>query len=98
MKHLVSIFILFLLFSCKSEKQKLTDQILLNEKKLFNDSTKMMDPKVANDELEAYKKYSVSFPKDSSAPIYLYKAADLAHGMRKNKEAVDLYKQFISNY
>src|SRR5439155_7962189 len=53
---------------------------------------------VANEELEAYKKYAGQYPDDSSSAIYLYKAADLAHGVKRNREAIDLYRQFITKY
>jgi TolA-binding protein len=65
---------------------------------LFNDSTKMLNAKVAEEQLAAYKKYAATFPEDSASPAYLFKAADLAHGMRKNKEAIELYGTFISKY
>jgi TolA-binding protein len=86
------------LISCKSKKERLAEQIRTNEEKLFNDSTRMLDPKVANDELEAYRKYVSDFPDDTASPGYLFKAADLAHGMRKSREAARLYKDFIAKY
>jgi len=98
MKKIVLALVVITFFSCKSEKQKLTEQIELNEKKLFNDSTKMLSINVADEELKAYKKFAEQFPQDSAAPVYLFKAADLAHGMRRNREAVDIYKQFLSKY
>ena len=65
---------------------------------LFNDSTKMLDPRVANETLMGYEKFVNTFPDDSSSPGYLYKAADLAQGMKKSKEAIGFYKEFISKY
>ncbi len=85
-------------FSCKSEKEKLSEQIKANEEKLFNDSTKMLDAKVATSELEAYQKFVSTFPDDTASPNYLFKAADLAHGMRKAHDAVRIYKDFIFKY
>ena len=96
--YLLAIFLISVLFSCKSEKQRLTEQIQSNEQKLFNDSTKMLNAQVAADQLTAYQKYASTFPEDSASPAYLFKAADLAHGMRKNREAIDLYKMFITKY
>ena len=95
-------FLLFLsisfLFSCKSEKQKLAEQITANEGKLFNDSTKMLNAAVANDELAAYQKFVSRFPADTSSPGYLFKAADLAGGMHRPREAARMYKELISKY
>ncbi|MEO8087527.1 MAG: tetratricopeptide repeat protein [Bacteroidota bacterium] len=84
--------------SCKSEKEKLTEQIKSNESLLFNDTTKMLNPKIANDELAAYRKFADAYPEDSASAGYLFKAADLAHGMRKSHDAVSIYKDFISRY
>jgi len=95
---LILVFVITGLFGCTSEKEKLEKQIKANEEKLFNDSTKMLDPKVASEELEAYKKFVSAYPTDSASPGYLFKAADLAHGLRKSHDAVRLYKDFISNY
>jgi TolA-binding protein len=96
--YLIALFTAITIISCKSEKQKLTEQIQMNEQKLFNDSTRMLNVNVAADELAAYQKYATTFPDDSASPSYLFKAADLAHGLRKNHDAVNLYKTFISKY
>jgi len=89
----VSIFV-----SCKSAKEKLSYQIKANEEALFNDSTKMLNPKIANEELAAYRKFADAYPEDSASAGYLFKAADLAHGMQKSRDAVSIYKDFISRY
>ena len=92
------ILIFGVIVSCTSHKEKLAGEIKANEEKLFNDSTKMLDPKVANEELAAYQKYAAEFPEDSASPGYLFKAADLAQGMRKPREAVRIYREFIAKY
>lgn len=93
---LLSAFVV--LFSCKSEKQKLSEQIKANEEKLFNDSTKMLNPAVAKDEFEAYQKFASDYPNDTASPGFLFKAADLASGMRRPREAARLYRELISKY
>jgi len=95
---LILFSLIAVLFSCKSEKQRLAEQIKTGEEKLFNDSTKMLDQKVASDELAAYEKFVSTFPDDTASADYLFKAADLAHGMRRPREAIRLYKDFISRY
>lgn len=96
--RLILVALLGIFFSCKSEKQELMEQILSNEQKLFNDSTKMLDPEVALEELAAYQKFASSFPDDTASPGFLFKAADLAHGMKKSRDAVRMYREFISKY
>lgn len=98
MKPYQILFILLCLYSCKSEKQKLSEQIKANEEKLFNDSTKMLNPAVAKDEFDAYQKFASDYPNDTASPGFLFKAADLASGMRRPREAARLYRELISKY
>ena len=84
--------------ACKSQKEKLTEQIKANEDKLFNDSTKMLDSKVAVEEMGLYEKYVSSYADDTASAGYLFKAADLAHGIRRPHDAVRLYKDFVKRY
>jgi TolA-binding protein len=88
----------FSLYSCKSAKEKLKEDIAMNEQKLFSDSTTMLNMKTAEEVLTSYKEYAGKYPEDTIAPSYLFKAADLANGMRKYKEAIDLYSQLIEKY
>ena len=97
-KALVTLILIAVFVSCKSPKEKLTEKIKANEEKLFNDSTKMLDPRFAAEELAAYQEFVNTFPTDTAAAGYLFKAADLAHGMRKSYDAVRLYKEFIAQF
>src|SRR2546423_1872108 len=99
MKHIIYLFIIAAIVAgCKSEKQKMSELIQKNEKILFTDSTKMLNPRLALSEIELYKDFAEKFPDDTLSPAYLFRAADMAHGMRKNKDAMDLYHEFISKY
>jgi len=97
-KLLFASALLSVFFSCQSKKEKLAEEISINESRLFNDSTKMLDSKVAIETLQGYEKFAYTFPDDTSSPGYLYKAADLAQGMRKSREAIRFYKDFITKY
>jgi outer membrane assembly lipoprotein YfiO len=97
-KILITVILISFLFSCKSEKEKLVDKIKKSESQLFNDSTKMLDPQIAGEALQGYERFAGAYPEDTAAAGYLFKAADLAHGMKKSSEAVRLYKDFIVKY
>jgi len=84
--------------SCKPGRQKLEETITANEQKLFNDTTKMLNTAVAEEELKAYQEYANQYPDDTMAPNYLFKAGDLANGMRKYKEAEDIFTKFDEKY
>ena len=97
-KLLIASALFSVFFSCQSKKEKLQSEIKKNESQLFNDSTKMLDAQVANQTLEGYEKFVNTFPDDTASPGYLYKAADLAQGMKKSREAIRIYKEFIAKY
>jgi outer membrane protein assembly factor BamD (BamD/ComL family) len=98
MKPILFLFICASLFACKSEKQKQIEIIQSNEKLLVNDTSKMLNQQVALGQIDNYKKFAEKFPDDTLSPQYLFKAADIAHGMRKNKEAMEIYREFLAKY
>lgn len=95
---LIVLGIVAVLSSCKSGREKLVDSISVDEKKLFADSTRMLNDTVAEEVLKSYKEFVEKYPADSLAPSCLFKAADLANGMRRYKEAIDLYGQFREKF
>ncbi len=102
MKNKINLYSLILLslfvYSCKSGKEKLSESIAVNEKKLFADSTNVFNPAIADEILKSYKEYVEKYPDDTLAAMYLFKAADLSTGTGKFKEAIDLYAQFLKKY
>src|SRR6185295_16218236 len=84
--------------ACKSEKKKAMETISANEKILFNDTTKMLNEQIAAKQVQIYKNFAVKYPDDTLSPGYLFKAADLATGIHKPKDAVDIYEIFLSKY
>ena len=99
MKKIVLVFILlFSLASCKSSKEKLIEDISLNEQKLVSDTTRLLNSSVAEGVLKSYTEFVESYPEDSLSSSYLFKAADLANGMRNFKKAIDLYMLFIEKF
>ena len=99
MKKILYVFMLAAVVAgCKSEKKKLAEQIEANEKIMLNDTTKMMNEKIAREEVDLYKQYAEKFPDDTVSARYLFRAADVAHGLRSNREALDLYAAFMVKY
>jgi outer membrane protein assembly factor BamD (BamD/ComL family) len=89
---------LIFLTACQSESERMAEKIKDNEKKLLNDSTKMMNRSVAEEQLKAYSDFSDKFPDDQRTEEFLYKAADLANGMGKTPVALELYHRFCEKY
>ena len=92
------IFSGFALASCKSGKEKLSEKITTGEQILFNDSTKMLNADVAASVLKSYREYAEKYETDTQAANYLFKAGDLANGMRQYKEAIEILGQFRKKY
>jgi TolA-binding protein len=85
-------------YSCKSGKEKLAESITSQEQKLFNDSSKMLNAAAATEMLKSYKEFAEKYPDDTLAANYLFKAGDLASGMKHYKEAIDLFTEFLKKY
>ena len=97
---LLSLVIVFLslLFSCKPENDRMADKINETEKKLVNDSTKVLNRALAEEQLKSYIAFTEKFPEDSRSEKFLYKAAELANSMGKTAVALDYYYSFCQKY
>jgi tetratricopeptide (TPR) repeat protein len=61
-------------------------------------STGTFDPVLANLTIKAYNDYANTYPKDTLAPEYLFRASDLAQGTRNYKQATIFLEKIISVY
>lgn len=86
------------LLSCSNPRNEKERVIAENETRLINDTTRLLNTRIAEMQLELYLSFVTDYPADSLSPVYLFKAADLAQGLRKPKEAISLYKKLISDY
>src|SRR5262249_53413303 len=50
------------------------------------------------DVFKSYKDFTTKYPDDTASASYLFKAAELANGMRRYRDAIDLYGQFREKY
>lgn len=73
-------------------KQAVTDA----ETKLH--STGTFDPVLANMTIKAYNDYANTYPNDTLAPEYLFRASDLAQGTHNYKQATVFLEKIISVY
>lgn len=97
-KVLILVLLVTLVFSCKSSQKKLAEEILSDESKLFNDLSKSLEKDVANNLLKKYVLYADTYKDDTLSPVYLYKAGDLANGLRHPEEAIALYERLRVSY
>lgn len=86
-----------LLTACKPNHDQLQDQITEMEGRLF-DSFVMSENETADSLVVLYTKYADAFPKDSIAPIYLFRSADVLINMNRTDDAVNYLDRMIENY
>jgi TolA-binding protein len=107
MKAYTFLFASLLLAACGGEKPtdtgrdakavEMAGRITDMENKLFNDT--VYDQRNAQALLDVYKAYVTTFPADTLAPEYLFRAAGLASkAMGDPEQGVKLYDRVIANY
>ena len=99
--HIVPIFLFFgliLLTSCSDPRKEKLDKITSLETKLKQDSLKVRDEVAAYNLQLAYTDFASSFPKDTLAPAYLFKAANLSMSMNWGKSSVEIINKFTEAY
>ena len=84
--------------SCESAKKKLSDEIALSESKLFSDSVKSLNVDESNNVLNNYLLYADKYKEDTISADYLFKAADLANGLRRPKESIAIFDRLMTSF
>lgn len=92
---------LFILTSCGEKKidqqAALTARIDSLENILLTDSLNLSD-EPASEVIKAYLQFSDTYPKDSNAVDYLFKAADVMRGMYRYQDAIQVLELVVSRY
>lgn len=68
------------------------------EKELRSEKGKLIDYDRGRLIIKQYREYARSLPKDSLAPIFLFRAADVARGIRDYGLAIKLWGQVANDY
>ncbi len=84
--------------ACKSPQEKLGEKIKANEHILFGDSLKALDDSIAIATVDLYRSYADQFQSDSGSAEYLFKAADLALGIRQPHKALESLELLTVRY
>ncbi|MDP2187478.1 MAG: tetratricopeptide repeat protein [Sphingobacteriaceae bacterium] len=102
MKQLILIALgLFLLTNCADKKAVQQTALLARidslENILLTDSLNISD-EPASEIIKAYLKFADTYPKDSSAADFLFKAADVMRGMYRYQDAVQVLELVVTRY
>ncbi|MEI6852127.1 MAG: tetratricopeptide repeat protein [Bacteroidota bacterium] len=101
MKKLQILGILFfaiILSSCNQDSSKMVKQITDAEKELYAAGSPIPDKTKVKEILDLYTKFADTYSKDTMAPVYLYKAANLSMNTNQNEGAIALLDRIIKDY
>jgi outer membrane protein assembly factor BamD (BamD/ComL family) len=73
-------------------------QIAESEKELYAAGSPIPDKTKVKEMLDLYTKFADTYPKDTMAPVYLYKAANLSMNTNQNENAIVLLDRIIKDY
>ncbi len=98
MKKMISILLVALtVASCQSQYDKDLRQITESENALFNNEG-MIDRSKLEPLLEQYTKFAEAYPDDTLAPVFLFKAGDMAMNTNRSVQAIQFYSRIINEY
>lgn len=89
---------LILITACGGGRDEKLAKIKDLETRLMQDSLKPKDEVAAYNLQVAYTEFAELYPKDSLAPVYLYKAANLSMNLNWGKSAIDILEKFLTLY
>ena len=90
--------ILFMFSSCMNGKKSSYDKIKNLEKELMSNVAAPVDTVKAKNLVDAYMDYAQKYPEDSSAVIFLFKAANISMNISKAKLSIELFDRIMKDY
>lgn len=90
--------IMMMMLGCGPSREKLIDQIQTREKSLFSPDAVSFNKEKADSLLSLYEIFIKKNPKDSLAPGYLFKSANIVMNSGDGPRALSLFDQYLENY
>jgi tetratricopeptide (TPR) repeat protein len=91
------LLLLVMVIGCKDSHRDAIDQIKKIEAEVF-DKNGMIDHDRIDELIETYLGYANSYPQDSLAADYIFKAADVAMTTNRSNQAITLYQRIREEY
>ncbi|HNW76060.1 MAG TPA: tetratricopeptide repeat protein [Bacteroidales bacterium] len=96
------VFILMLslvaLTACQPSAKKLSGEITSMENRLFTASAQGLTKESVDSLINKYEQFVKAYPKDTLAPVYLFKAAGVAMNTGNGEKAITLFEKVIKDY
>jgi len=89
---------LFVLISCGPSRTKEVDRIHALESRLFSTNATSMDKEAADSLLSLYSAFIKTFPADSMAQKYIFKAGSLYMNSGNGKKALEMFDLYRASY
>jgi len=86
-----------ILSACSPSRERMEKKIIAEEKRLF-DSEKGFSKAGVDSLVVLYLDFAETYPSDSLAPEYLFKASTMKMNMGNGEDAIRLYEQFMQDY
>ncbi|HZK08987.1 MAG TPA: tetratricopeptide repeat protein [Bacteroidales bacterium] len=91
------LLLLVVMIACQNSRREAIDQITKTEESVFDESG-IIDQARINELIDVYISYAESYPQDSLAPGYLFRAADVAMTTNRSNQAIILYQRIREEY
>jgi tetratricopeptide (TPR) repeat protein len=91
------LLLVVMVIGCKDSQRDAIDQIKKTEAEVF-DKNGMIDHDRIDELIETYLGFANSYPQDSLAPDYIFKAADVAMTTNRSNQAITLYQRIREEY
>ncbi len=83
--------------ACTSKKDQAVQDIKKMEESLLKDSNGL-NSQVAKQIVDAYIAFADAYPKDTNAPVFIFKAADISMNSNKPEQAVNYFNRVLKDY
>jgi outer membrane protein assembly factor BamD (BamD/ComL family) len=99
-KSIIAVFavLMFMVAGCGPSREKVVSQIQTMEKSLFSPEAVSFSKEKADSLLALYAGFVKDYPKDSLAPGYLFKAANISMNSSDGKRAMEMFDQYLKDY
>jgi len=94
---ILAIVAVALFAGCKSPEKKEIENIGTLEKELFSEDGKL-EPSRVEELIAAYVSFADTYPQDSMAANYLFKAGDVAMNTGRANQAIKFYSRILEQY
>lgn len=102
MKNILLLLIgISVIFACTETKNKsdYLENINKLENNMYTDTVSFeIDTKIAKNLINAYDSFATDFPKDSLAPDYLFKSAEISRALSNPDKSIENYNKVINDY